>query len=183
MNHPHRPHRRKVLSRTVSMLLASLFLLFIADSGALACSCSMPPPAEVEFKRSSAVFVGEVESVDRQHLRQVGLIVTFAVSQVLDFFGIESTPEDYGALVRVKFKVIELFKGPERREIEVRTGLDEGDCGIAFERGQRVLVYASDFDGNLQTGMCSRGGAVELLQDEVDLLRDLSAGSKGRGSA
>jgi hypothetical protein len=60
--------------------------------------------------------------------------------------------------------------------VEVATGRGGGDCGYAFERGRDYLVYASEAEGILQTGICSRTARAERAAEDLSYLRGLSKG-------
>lgn len=72
---------------------------------------------------------------------------------------------------RVELKVEESFKGATARKVILYTGWGGGDCGYAFDRGSRYLVYASDYLGGLYTGICSATKQAEEAGNEIAILR------------
>lgn len=116
-----------------------LFLsLAIACFGrAFGCSCDTLPPMDVEFARSDTVFVGRVVQM-----------------------AVESRSEDnYRYEVRVcRFQISEGFKGLEdqKKEVTIVTRMSGSACGFPFELGERYLVYASVYHGELETSICRR---------------------------
>jgi len=57
---------------------------------------------------------------------------------------------------RVTFKVDRYWKGADRLEIVVFTGIGVGgDCGIRFKKGEDYVVFASVLNGRLQTSICT----------------------------
>ncbi|HXN49392.1 MAG TPA: carboxypeptidase regulatory-like domain-containing protein [Bryobacteraceae bacterium] len=81
--------------------------------------------------------------------------------------------------MHVRFEVTEPFIGMEGRgkEVEVVTGVWDGDCGFRFDRGQSYVVYAGESeDGQLATGICSRTAELDRAQDDLAYLRSLVNG-------
>ena len=117
---------------------------------ALGCSCDTLPPMEVEFARSDSVFVGRVVQMS-----------------------VESRNEgDYHYEVKVcRFQVIEAFKSIEdqKKELTVITPMSGTACGFPFELGDRYLVYASAYHGELETSICRRTRAL-IQSKEATLL-------------
>lgn len=115
------------------LAFAFLFLLFGA-SESFACSCA--PPSQTtndDFQKASAVFVGRVLSVQRK---------------------------DNSDMVTVKLAVQKYWKGKISNEVKVTTAKDSAACGVNFEVGKDYLVYATDNNGKLSTGLCSRTSPV-----------------------
>jgi hypothetical protein len=71
-----------------------------------------------------------------------------------------------------RFAVERFFKGAEKADIEVRTGMGGGDCGYSFKIGERYLVYANVVSptGRLYTSICSRTKAVAGASEDLDYL-------------
>ena len=71
----------------------------------------------------------------------------------------------------VSFANVRLYRGAERHEFIVTTGLGGGDCGYRFTPGKSYLVAAgTDDSGELETGICS---GTEPLEDAATELRFL----------
>lgn len=117
------------------LAFAFLFLLFGA-SKSFACSCA--PPSQTtndDFQKAAAVFTGRVLSVQRK-----------------DNF------------VMVKLAVQKYWKGKVSNEIKITTAKDSAACGFNFEVGKDYLVYATDNNGKLSTGLCSRTASIGVTQ-------------------
>lgn len=122
--------------------LTFLFMFAAVSLGrAIGCSCDSLPPMDAELARSDAVFVGRVVQMS-----------------------IESRSEDnYRYEVTVcRFQVIEAFKGLEeqKKEFTVITRMSGTACGFPFELGNRYLVYASSYHGDMETSLCRRTRAL-----------------------
>lgn len=87
------------------------------SSPARACSCTNEPDFAQAFASSHTVFIGEV-------------------------LAIRPAPE-YGSEVWVLLSVEGWWKGaPPHTTIEIRTGADDGVCGVGFDVGERWIVFA-----------------------------------------
>lgn len=106
---------------------------------------------EVEFARSDAVFVGRV--------------VQMAVEQ--------RSEGNYRYEVRVcHFQVSEGFKGidDQKKELTIVTRMSGSACGFPFELGERYLVYASVYQGEMETNICRRTRALIQPKEEAVLV-------------
>jgi hypothetical protein len=147
-------------------LIALAFLL--ASTGlAFACSCAPLPPnlntrravAAWQLRGEQVVFEGRVEHIELK--------------------GWPLQPEP-GVTINVHpaylvtFSNSRLYRGAQRKEFIVQTGLGGGDCGYRFKLGELYLVTAgTDDSGGLETGICSgtqplenAGAALRLLRGE-----------------
>lgn len=107
-------------------LVFGFWLLVIAPSGALACSCAPLSPQEY-FDNADAVFTGEVLDVD----------------------------QGWGDL-EIKIKVLEISKMEDEEKIVIiHTALTGAECGYTFQTGRTYVVYAIAQDGRLYTDLCS----------------------------
>jgi len=132
------------------------FMALSADS-VFACSCLERAPCQA-YGDASAVFVGTV--IDSR-------IIT--VKQ--------------GNYERTK-RVIRLsadspFRGVKSSEVEVTTGLGGGDCGFEFVQSQQYLVYASEHEGKLYTGICSRTRSISRAAEDLSYIRGLATAKPG----
>lgn len=118
---------------------------------ALGCSCATLPPMEAEFARSDSVFVGRVVQMS-----------------------IEARAEgNYRYEVKVcRFEIIEAYKGIEtqKKEFSVVTRMSGSACGFPFELGDRYLVYASVYRGEMETSVCRRTRALVQPKEESVLV-------------
>lgn len=130
--------------RIISLLLMVLVVVYFKPIPTSACSCVMPPPADVALSEASAVFSGEVVEVKKSN-------------------------KDNGKTVH--FNVREVWKGIDSTTISVFTGNDSASCGIDFIVGKEYLVYAHTLDSNgksiLSTTLCDR--TAELVNAAEDL--------------
>jgi hypothetical protein len=124
-----------------------------APRGAEACSCIGPQPACSAFWDDGAVFAGRVLGIDR------------------------ATTGDRP--VRVRFAVLEAFKGVTTAEVEVVTGSGGGDCGYSFAVGASYFVYAyrSPSSRDFSTGICSRTRALSAAAEDLSYARSVPAAS------
>jgi hypothetical protein len=82
---------------------------------------------------------------------------------------------------RVTLRVFEVWKGPQRETLEVRTRMDPVFCGYPFKEGQEYLVYAYGKEEPFNTDLCSQ---TKLLSKAGPNLRVLGDGrSSGNDSA
>ena len=135
--------------RRTSILLLSLAALFFTPSATEACSCVGGIPLCESAWTSDAVFSGEVLSVQRMS---------------------NETKEPFSS-VRVRFKVLESWRGDVSGVVEVKTGLGGGDCGYSFREGMTYLVYADSRRGGLSTGICSRTRPLSQAGEDLAYLR------------
>ena len=134
------------IGKSVSVFLTTLivFSLFTITKipTAIACSCIRPGAPNEELVKSTAVFSGQVLSVNR------------------DFLG-------YG--YKVKFDVEKIWKGVSGKTIVVSTGLGGGDCGFGFEEGKKYIVYAYG-ENSLNAGICSRTHLLTQADTDIAVL-------------
>lgn len=76
---------------------------------------------------------------------------------------------------RVRFQVVEAFRGVTTAEIDVYTGAGGGDCGYSFIVGSSYLVYSSQTAGaaRLTTGTCSRTQLLSQASEDLAYLRSV----------
>jgi hypothetical protein len=110
----------------LAVIFGSVHCCGIAE-GLLACSVPAPPPPIPALAGSDAVFAG----------------------RVLEHSG-------NGNEVRCRFEVEEVWKGISDVQISVYTARSVASCGYPFEVGKRYLVYASEHNWNLRTGLGTR---------------------------
>lgn len=144
--------------------LAAVFALITAvlwPSPADACSCaSWTPPLCESFWRHSAVFVGEVVEITEIDMRS------------------EAIGNRLLRRKRVKFQVERSFRGPTADHLEVHTGMGHGDCGYSFTRGQKYVVFASSWNGELSVSVC---GPTQPLSAAGKTLAHLTEPAPPRG--
>jgi hypothetical protein len=132
--------------------LAAVCCLCLART-AFACSCVVPNPVCQTFWNASAVFVGDVESIE-------------------DLPG-EAVPT-FPSSRRVHLRVREEFRGAYVDEVDVFTGRGGADCGYAFSVGASYLVFANpEPDKRLTTGICNRTKPLAEASADLAYLRAL----------
>jgi hypothetical protein len=119
----------------VILVLVGLLLLRPPASPVVrACSCLSPDPPVVARAQASALFSGQVVSIDAPG----GLIISSADP------------------VRVTFQVETVWKRPRFGRLVVTTAHGSASCGYPFTQGVRYLVYARGASTDLQVSLCSR---------------------------
>ncbi len=130
------------------LLVITTSLLILNTNSAQACSC-LPTTPKQSLEGSSAVFSGRVIDV---------------VEQTSDRAE-SSNSLDSG--FKVTFEVSKVWKGKNERRVAVMTSDSSASCGYSFEEGKEYLVYASNQEAKLQTGLCS--GTKLLSEAQPDL--------------
>lgn len=133
--------------------LACIVAVVCAARPAAACACADLGSLADEYRRSGAVFVGRIVSVEistRVHEghRVENMIATFYVER--------------------------RWKGPHARRLRVRTCGTQTQvctCGADFQLGQRYVVFAEGKP--LETSSCNRTTVADAAGE--DLLRGLDA--------
>lgn len=115
-----------------------------------ACSCVQGTPLCESLWTTSAVFSGEVVAIADPADRQARPF----------------------ARRRVMMRVLDVWRGSVGAFVEITTGMGDGDCGYAFLKGSRYLVYAYANDaGELSTGTCSRTSLLSAASEDLDYLK------------
>lgn len=130
-----------------SAVLVVAAAVFLANPGcAFACSCLPPGTPQEELGKSDAVFAGKVVQVSGQ--------------------------VDGGAAetVEVRLEVSQVWKGAESRTVLLKTPGSSASCGFNFEQGREYVVYASQQEGNLTAGLCSRTSPLASAADDLAVL-------------
>lgn len=132
--------------------IATVFALVTFSAGnALACSCAERAPCQA-YGESSAVFVGTV----------------------IDSRVITTRKDKYERNRRVvRFSVDTPYRGVTGSEVELRTGMGGGDCGIRFVPTEKYLVYAYENEGILSTSICSRTRSISRAAEDLSYIRGL----------
>ncbi|MCG3087725.1 hypothetical protein [Sporosarcina cyprini] len=137
------------MKRIGMLLLLLFFLVWSKPEEVSACSCVMPPPVDQALEEAKAVFSGKV-------------------------VGITESTKSWNRGKTVTFQVNEIWKGEETGKIEIRTGLDDGDCGFPFVEGESYLVFATVNEmygkNTLATGICHRTASLADASEELSEL-------------
>lgn len=124
-------------------ILVYILMIFGIASVAYACSC-IPQSTQEHFNQNDVVFTGKVVNKDSKML------------------------SDYYV---VTFEVYKQYKGDVvSKNIEIVTHQSSATCGVNFEEGKEYVVFASDADGELMTGLCSGTSDLEYAQETVNEL-------------
>lgn len=160
------------------VILLSLFLFHLPRTpAAFACSCVPPGPPQEELRKSTAVFTGRVDRIDRFVVASTGEEVSFIV--VRAFEDVKSLQFEkllsYG--VAITLDIGETWKGVSGGTIALLGGAGGGDCGYDFREGERYIVYAYTSlaygEPTLGTSICTR---TRLLADADTDLASLGEG-------
>ncbi len=153
---------------THATIFLSLFIsLFFHPQSALACSCVVPGPPNVEFSTTEGVFSGKVMQITDKYNIAVALIDRTLMK--IGARGIWAHDLFYG--YNVTFSVSKSWKLIDANIVQIYTGNGYGDCGYRFDIGKDYLVYVyrsyGKPNGRLGTSICSRN--AELSAATVDL--------------
>ena len=144
-----------MIIRTLIIAIAIL----LTTTAALACSCAdMGAGVCQTYWVTPAVFSGRVVQVE----------------------DVKRTAEEgYFLKKKVRFAVIDAFRGVTGETVEVLTGSGGGDCGYNFEVNESYLVYAWNNGGKLSTGICSRTRRLTDAAEDLHYIRDLADAKPG----
>jgi hypothetical protein len=147
------------------ILFAAILFFPISTIGAYDCTCARVRPPCEQYGSASAVFIG----------------VVIGDSFVDDQASYGQDGEYQFQKRSVSFAVEETFLGPQRTSAEVITGMEGGDCGVGFKRGERYLVYTytNHRDNKLYTNVCMRTRALSQASEDLQYLRGLSSAAPG----
>lgn len=145
--------------RMVAALVVVAVMTAVQPACVFACSCIAPPPPDEAMANSTAVFAGQVTEI--------------------------VAPADLGGSnpVVVTFAVSQGWKGAEQTTIVVSTTGSSASCGFEFVKGQEYLVYATESEGRLQTGLCSRTASLAAAANDIAVLGDGTVPTSAGGAA
>lgn len=140
------------------LIIITVFAFVALSAGsALACSCLERAPCQA-YGEASAVFIGTV----------------------IDSRIITTKQDKYERSRRaVRLSVDTPFRGVRDSEVEVTTGMGGGDCGFGFVPKEQYLVYASEHEGKLSTGICSRTRSMSRAAKDLSYIRGLATAKPG----
>ncbi|HEX5705134.1 MAG TPA: hypothetical protein VFX97_18185 [Pyrinomonadaceae bacterium] len=139
-------------------ILIAACLIMLTPALAIACSCMFSPnTCSIDWKKGELVFLGKVTTKE----------------PIRDADGAQSFP----TRVAVHFSVTETLRGAinSDKETVIFTGAGGGDCGYPFIVGQTYLVYASTYQDQLTTSICTQTRPVGMA---AALIRQLRAKRK-----
>ncbi|HEV8347413.1 MAG TPA: carboxypeptidase regulatory-like domain-containing protein [Vicinamibacterales bacterium] len=139
-----------------SILVSAVVIMISAVSRADGCSCMVPGPPCEAFWNHAAVFVGRVQSID-----------PYDGNRSVSWIGNR----------RVRFEVIDAFRGVTTGVVDVVTGSGGGDCGYAFEVGRTYLIYGYQPKGIdiLTTSICSRTRPIRRAEEDLAYARAVTS--------
>jgi len=163
----------------IQHLSFGIFFALTVSGPAFGCTCLKPPPdatardmAQGHVQSSDAIFEGTVRDTELKWTlleAPVGGLVSADLDQ-------------QEPVLQVKFDVSRSYKGADRKDLVLTTGIGGGDCGFEFRIGQQYLVYAyADKPGDLSTGICSGTGLLQQSQSNLSYLRGEPADSETTG--
>jgi hypothetical protein len=138
-------------------------VLSLASTDARACQCAGSPKPCEAFWQTDAVFTGTVKSLSVISVQRGDATFKYATQQHV-----------------VRLQIADIFRGElVGSEVEVITGMGGGDCGYHFERGKQYLVYASKFENQLHTGICTRTRLLSKASDDLKFFYNMPAIGSG----
>ncbi|HSH04534.1 MAG TPA: hypothetical protein VLL52_18635 [Anaerolineae bacterium] len=146
-NHPY-PQQTRSPKIWRMLLIITLLLPWLTHPSdtAWACSCVEGETVTDAVNRAHLVFAGEV--TDEQTLSTL----------------FSSTDTAYA------FNVQEVWKGEASRNLVIQTAKDSAACGYNFNVGNTYLVYAYEYEGQLQTNLCSRTTELSSATEDLNIL-------------
>lgn len=157
---------------------ATLLVLPLLGSGSheptpaaaeLRCTCIVPDSiARLSEQERVRLAVDEADAVF------LGRVISGSVIRMTD----PDIPPMFSRMVEYEFEVMQIWKGALSDTVRVRTGLDEGMCGVELAPYQAAVVYAGypKIGNQLGTSICDRTARVVLLDQrdpEIRLLNNL----------
>ena len=129
----------------------ALVLCFFSSFSAHACSCMPIEDPEAHLEEIDVVFRGEVLKTGRGWLARL--------------FG----SGDFDP-VNTEFRVTKAYKGISASKVKVSHVLEGSLCGVAFTRGEELLVFAHQDKKKLSTGLCTMIPASLHEEAYMDIL-------------
>jgi hypothetical protein len=125
------------------------------------CSCSGRPVC-AQIAPHDAMFTGKILTVRNVERTLTGINHPVPFRHVYKVQVSESFAGDYHA----------------GEEVEIETGLGNGDCGYVFIVGEQYLIDASRMGTSLQTGICSATAPESLSEGTLRELRIIGTGGR-----
>lgn len=138
---------QKLKTQKYLLLLGVVFFFWlIGASQVSACSCPVPPPPGEALDQADVVFSGRVVNYIDQP---------------------EGPKVSSADLVKAKFNVSKIWKGPQETTFVVSTARHSLSCGYSFEKGTEYIVYAFDKDDGLITTVCTRTKPLSRAKEDL----------------
>lgn len=142
----------------MKVFVSLVFLLMVLSSDVNACDCVAGGTPCHDYWKAAAVFTGTVIYSSSTTYKRGEYDVT-------------------GRLVR--FNIDQPFRGVKGKNVEVRTGLGDSDCGYNFRVGGQYLVYAYNDGDKLATSICSRTRLISEASDDLAYFQGLATAEPG----
>ena len=135
------------LRGAIAILIAIAGLVHFANPDrAAACDFEEPPPPQEALEDATAVFSGEVRSI-------------------------EPVDDDPGnQFIAATIDVDRAWKGIDSTPVVVETHQDQATCGFPFEEGESYIVYARAEGTPLTTALYHRTQLLERADEDLEVL-------------
>ena len=154
------PTIRPLLVGLLATLVAAAGLVVVSAAPAQACSYALSTPRAM-LERSDTVFTATLTDIEPPPPRRVMS---------------SADPATY------TFDVATVYRGSSGAEVDVRSAVSGASCGLEWMRvGTDYLVFATEQDGELWSGLCS--GTAPVSQAPVDRIARLSLDPGARAAA
>jgi hypothetical protein len=114
--------------RIRATLVLALLLTLLVTPAARACSCSQYDPRDA-LAAADGAFIGSLVSVG---------------------------PADEQELAIYTFDVEKVVKGDIGATIDIQAGASDGNCAFSVQAGDRIGLFASHYEGQWASGLCSQ---------------------------
>lgn len=137
-----------------------------------ACTCA--PPPNIKTMRDMAAWQSEVEAIFEGKVEHQEVVAGPVMPPKT---AMSMTANGQHRLVTMR--VLRSYRGSQKEQATVVTGLSEADCGFDFETGKDYLVFAeTDSDGHLFTSICTGTAPLEQAGPELRYLQHSPASSE-----
>lgn len=166
----------RLLTGLVSMALIALGLVVLLPDCASACSCSGPGWTDKDFDRA-------LTNPGTNASKQLAYDVDWTLSHPGAVFSGKVVDVEKGSSssLLVTLRVFEVWNGPQRETLEVRTASDGVICGYPFEEGQEYLVYAYGKEEPFKVDLCSYTKQLSKADAELTYLGKFGESEKPKG--
>jgi hypothetical protein len=157
-------------------LVATLFLFALP---AAACSCAGGGISSCPVPTADAIVVATViskEVVQNGPAPDIWYPIPGQAYRTARSQTIRPQREPWGS-VKVTLSVSERFRGNSGNSLIIRTERGTEACGYPFEVGHEYLVFANEFQGNLNVTTCSATQPAKMAVATIRQLRSLRDGT------
>ena len=145
-------------------LWLSLGLLYFSQGAGFGCICGGGTPPCEEYWNAAVVFSGTVARLSPMSIEE-----KFG-ERIVSYSKLSAT-----------FNVETVYRGEIEKEVDVITGMSDGDCGYRFQIGERYLVYAfvNEQTKRLQTSSCARTRPMSEASADLEFFRGIAQNPAG----